>query len=455
MSLISFFSMIIMTSMTGTIAFLLWKIASVCLQKKGSIKSIKMCLTVVIIFFAVPVVFLYFACEMGLFTDSISGNLFQRTPFLQKLFVVIAVIWTAGFLWSSVRYYTMCRKLRQIIKHASRAENSIQKAAGEIEKRLKIKKIPVYIIPGQTVPAITGVWKCKILLPEKKYGKDELNIILEHELWHFKQGDLFLKKICGWIARIQWFNPLTRLLFRELDKWGDILCDMRLCHGEARWGKKIYFYTVFNNSYGQTLDSVSGMNLRKSLKEIEERAMRMSKYNPKKELKKAGLVLVAVCFAAVSAVTAMAAGNGLESVYNAVYDKTERIILEDTQPQIVSGEYEWLPDGSFLVIDSGEELNLNARGLTTYNWSIPANALKRTDSVYLSKGTSVTISIVSEPSSAQTGIGLDQPNGYFRGISGTGTYAHTFTVNQTGYHKIYARNETGSAIDAVVTVLIE
>lgn len=43
------------------------------------------------------------------------------------------------------------------------------------------------------VPFICGVIRPKIILPEEQYTKKELEIILLHELEHYKQKDIFWK----------------------------------------------------------------------------------------------------------------------------------------------------------------------------------------------------------------------------------------------------------------------
>lgn len=452
MNLISIFFMLFLTSLTGTAAYAMWRLGCIWLQKRGSIIGIKWSLVLVIAFFTVPVSFIYLAWKTGLLGNEVSGNLFMRTPFLQTAAEAASVIWLIGFVYTIIRHLMIWYALRRFLRNAYRAEADIQEMAKKVEKRLGTRCIPVYMIVGQSVPAITGYLKCRILLPEKPYTEEELEMILEHELWHYKQGDLILKGLCGWINRIQWFNPLTKRLFEAVDKWGDTVCDLQVCFGKVGRSKKAYFYMIQNNSPGKLLDTHTGMNLRKSIKEVEERALRMSKYNPAKELKRIGLFVLSMCFTFVSSVTAMAAGKGVEAVYNDVYDATQQIILEERQPEIVWGEYEWIPDDSVVILD--EEENPKARGSSTYDWTIPANTLKRTGAVYLHVGDTVTISIIPDPSNAATGIGLDQPNGYLRGVSGAGSYTHAFTVSQDGYHRIYARNETNSTIDVTVTVVI-
>ena len=67
MTLISAFMMVVLTTMTGTIVFGMWKAVSAVLEKSGKIRVIKGMLNVTICFYLVPVVFLYLAFRTGLF----------------------------------------------------------------------------------------------------------------------------------------------------------------------------------------------------------------------------------------------------------------------------------------------------------------------------------------------------------------------------------------------------
>lgn len=453
MNLISWFLMIFMTTITGSFVFLLWKGICHLEKRSGRIKVIRSCLLITIFFFIIPIAFLYVAYKVGWFADTISGTMFSMTPVIIRFSKVAAVVWLLGFFWEVIKYVRIWLALQKVFQSSSLAAVSIQNVAMEIENRLHIKRIPVYKIIGQNVPAIVGMWRCRIMLPDKKYEPDELRMILEHELWHYKQGDLLLKKLCAWIVRIEWYNPVTRKLFYEIDKWGDLACDVQVCCKGQVWSKKQYFNAVYNNSYGETIDICAGMSLRRNMKELENRVNRMKKYNPGKEFKKVVVFALIVCFTMASALTSMAAGEGIKTVYESIYDSTMVYVEEDLQVQPALEEYEWIPEDGLLIVDTGESVGApNARGNYMYSWNIPGNSLYQTASFYAETGDTVRINISPDPANAKTGIGLNQPNGYLRGVSSTGAYSHTFTINQDGYHRVYARNETSSTINAAVVV---
>ncbi|MCD2493723.1 M56 family metallopeptidase [Lacrimispora sp. NSJ-141] len=408
---------------------------------------------VVIVFF-VPIAFFYVAFRTNLLYGPMDTQFSQQTPFLRSAFRVMAVIWLLGAGWKVIKYVQCGSVIRGIIRHSMRAEKIIQSAADVVCGDMKLsKKVPVYMTVGQRTPMIVGFWHKKILLPQKQYESDELYAILEHELWHYRQGDLLLKKACSWIARIQWFNPVTRYLQKEVDKWGDIYCDKHVCfEGSTGWDIKRYFEIVARNSGKVETELMSGMRLHKTLESLKGRVNRMMKYNPKNELKKAWIMLLVMGFLLASTVTSLAAGRGIAALYDAVFKATKVIIEEDLQPQITDlEEVEWLPDENKIIIEMPD--NPMTRATSSYTWDISAGKAKLTGEFYAANGNKVVLTVSPDPANAKVGAGLSQPDGYWRGVSGTGAYSHTFTVNQNGYHRVYVENLAGKDITVGLIVV--
>ena len=86
MNLISFCFMILMTSVTGSLVFGIWKICSfwpIAGRQSGrSVWGLTGCL----IFFIFPLAYIYIVTVTGCFTDGTSSLLFLGTPFLVKCF---------------------------------------------------------------------------------------------------------------------------------------------------------------------------------------------------------------------------------------------------------------------------------------------------------------------------------------------------------------------------------
>lgn len=455
MILISAFMMVLFTTLTGTIVFSFWKVISLLLERAGKIRIVKLLLIVTICFFLIPVVFLYLACSTGLFSDTKTGDLFNSTPIMMEVIQVAAVFWLYGFFNEIKKYMQGQLKIRYVIAASCPVRLREQKLSDELKRELGIRrKITVYESLGQEIPVIIGLFHCIILIPDKSYREDELKIILQHELLHYRHGDLHLKKLCAWIVRIQWFNPITRLLFDEVDSWGDTMCDLCLCHGDRwRWGIREYFSVVIDNSRkAKHRSGYTGMGLKSSAEELSRRIERMKKYNRQKDFKKRTLVFMVACFTMISSVSSLAAGKGVEAAYDQLYDATKVQEVEETTEASEMEEYTWTPDENTVIVETEDVLDLDARVMKTYDWEIPAGETYETGLFYASIGDTVSISVNTSPKNCRVGVGLHQPSGVMRGVSGTAAYGHTFTVTQNGYHRVYAENLESSTVTVAMTV---
>ena len=78
------------------------------------------------------------------------------------------------------------------------------------------------------MPFICGVIRPKIILPEEQFTRKELEIILLHELEHYKQKDIFWKLMCNVLACVHWFNPVKKEICSQIEDWSEVSCDVRV-----------------------------------------------------------------------------------------------------------------------------------------------------------------------------------------------------------------------------------
>ncbi len=458
MILINFFVMIILTSLTGSVIFIFWTLMSIGLERCGEIKLISSLLRVVLLFHLIPVVFMWLVCATGAFSAGKAGSLLAATPLLIETSRGLAYIWLAGFLMEVVRY------IRQ--EHVRRVERRISIPAGAVSReqvrklreRLHIsQEIPVYELETCRSPFITGFFKSRIFIPKVIENEEEMEVILEHELYHHVRGDLHLKKCCAWIVRLQWFNPFVHLLVRQVDSWGDSLCDYHICYGsDGRWDMKKYFDVVikYTEKKKRFLFSYDRMHMGKSRREILKRMKRMQKLKTdtgiKKGLRRASVTVLAVCFVLASAVTSLAAGKGMEELYGCAYEASMARIREAADSDLE--EYTRERDEDMEIVETDEEVNLDSRGLNTYTWDLDAGVIYGTGLFWATKGDEIAVTVNPSPAQSYIGMGLDQPDGYLRGVSGKGPLSHTFTVTKSGLHRVYAENLEKTSISVGVVV---
>jgi hypothetical protein len=90
------------------------------------------------------------------------------------------------------------------------------------------KSIPVFISKKCQTPFASGIFFTKILGPEDFEGwpKEQLRVVLLHELAHIKRQDLFTQCISRLICSIFWFLPFLWLCYSHLRIEQEKSCDV-------------------------------------------------------------------------------------------------------------------------------------------------------------------------------------------------------------------------------------
>ena len=456
MILISLFVMILLTSLTGTVILAFWKLVSIELERRGEIGLISSLLWVVLLFHLIPVVFLCLVYWAGVFHEGEAGKLLAATPLLIKITEVLAVVWLVGFFIEVFRYMLQ-QKVRKVERMIGMpAGGSSREIVRLVRERLHItEEIPVYELADCGCPFITGFLKNRIFIPEEIDNTREMEMILEHELFHYVQRDLYRKKLCAWIVRIQWFNPFAHRLVRQVDSWGDSFCDYHMCYdADGRWDMKEYFDVVIKHTKKKEKSYFyNSMHMGRSKKEIHRRMERMKKVKTKRQFKRVSAFLLTICFLMASAITSLAAGGGMEQLYEQVYEASMvKSYGEELTEEAELEEYTRDRSDYEEIVEMEGEITLDSRGVKTYNWDIKAGVVYETELFWATKGDKIAVTVNPSPATAKTGMGLDQPNGVLRGVTSTGWYGHTFTVEYTGFHRVFVENMESQTIAVGVTV---
>ena len=165
----------------------------------------------------------------------------------------VGVCVALGFIgYQAVRYFRLKRLVWICTEDVSREtfENNpkFRKMCGK--KRVRIRKIS-----GIQTPFTLGVLRPVIFLTEQEFTQEELEFVLCHETAHIKRRDILVKWIGLLVVLLHWFNPLSYLLLREINKISEIRCDdaaLRIVGDEKR------------GAYAQLVVRVAAMSMRKT-----------------------------------------------------------------------------------------------------------------------------------------------------------------------------------------------
>lgn len=76
-----------------------------------------------------------------------------------------------------------------------------------------------------TSPMLVGFFRPKILLPRTDLQTRQLNSIFNHELMHYKRGDLGYKLLLMTVLALHWYNPFIYLMVWRAENAMELACD--------------------------------------------------------------------------------------------------------------------------------------------------------------------------------------------------------------------------------------
>ncbi len=253
---------LIMNSLSGSIAYILWKIASVLLSKHKLYTLCNKLFSLMMWFWIIPfVLIIYFIKHFQIF--AVLDLWIERVPF--KYTITILYIWTIGiclitlcilYAMYNIKYkpiYFDHKNIYKAIKIADATIMNVWLTDKSNEKyfypglnysepvQVYCTSVPVPMVKVGRVPAI--------YLPAVDYSNQDLSFVVFHELSHIMRGDLKVRSRVLLIQIIFWFNPLVYLLLNDFERWSETACDIDVCSGRfGNISKKEYLNILLQNT---------------------------------------------------------------------------------------------------------------------------------------------------------------------------------------------------------------
>lgn len=158
----------------------------------------------------------------------------------------------AGLCWGTVSLILLlvfsiryCISLKKLPRFFSKKDVRAEKILDKIQQgRGKSFTVQIFRCTTTQVPVGIGLFKKKILLPEKHLSDKELCYILCHEYTHFLHKDLFLKMMTHLYCCVFWWNPLVYLLRKDVAQILEIKCDLAVTGEYSNLQKAEYLQTI-------------------------------------------------------------------------------------------------------------------------------------------------------------------------------------------------------------------
>lgn len=137
--------------------------------------------------------------------------------------------YTGGLLWMLARLF-----------HGQRALARLLRAGAHLPSGAAL---PVMIeVDAPISPMLIGPFRPRLLLPLALRTIDPLqrDLIIAHELTHWRRGDLWWLAACALLQALCWFNPAMRLLRARLVWAQELGCDRDVLRGRPQIQRKAY-----------------------------------------------------------------------------------------------------------------------------------------------------------------------------------------------------------------------
>lgn len=291
-----------------------------------------------------------------------------------SIWSVLGIVWLVGLivfvLYQGVRHY-------RFIKMTARWAEPVPKEYYTLLDRLKQEmgissKIAMLHCPSIGSPMLTGFIHPRIYLPDADTPEDRLQMILRHELIHYKRKDLWYKSAVLAASAIHWFNPVVYLMAKAIGESCETSCDAAIVQNMTQSQKRQYTNALIDVVRDQSKWKISLSTSFYGGKKAMVRRILSILDTKKKRL--GGLLFVAVLLCVLlTGEISLAADNGPESLNDApppqpliylVEDCVNICILLDTDFPVIGIDIDWYVDGRLV----GSQGHIRGDGTTIPNW---------------------------------------------------------------------------------------
>lgn len=191
---------------------------------------------------------------------------------------IICLIWLAGFVgvlgWKILSHLRFRRRILKGARPVTQPEDA--RLWEELRQRagLARKRWPLLVSPQVSSPLSIGLFAStiQVVLPERNYTREELDLILRHELIHIGRGDSSAKFFLAFCSALCWFNPLVWAAMGRGAEELELSCDQEVLDwaGEEKGEEyaRLLLRTAGEQAGFTTCLSASASSLRYRLRQV-------------------------------------------------------------------------------------------------------------------------------------------------------------------------------------------
>lgn len=442
-------------------------------NKNISNRFIYLLLKLVLLYLLVPIIFLVYTFrqlnsvqELAVYGEDFNSAIilknlsidiiFKRNKTIQTFYFILLILWLIGFIYMfGYKVLTTYYRLNQLQEISIKYNNnSTEILISDILNKPHIaRSIEIYKTHGIGSPFIVGIKKVKIFLPDMLLSPREIELIMRHEMIHYKKGDVLFKNLMLLLQAIYWFNPFVYLFKNYFIEMCELACDEEVLYKEPKdvryeYGRLIIgmlekqsksYHLVFFSDYNDK-------RIRRRIKDIM--------LQNKKHSHVLAIFLSAICIFAFP-ITSFGVTMGAVSLENQI---SRNIMNHSTVYEVYNDTYDedestYYIDKTTLLYKSGPGM---ARGSNLVDCTLNGNESYLIDDLYLSQGSTVQFILASSDNSHKFKAGILDSKGTFRAVnSSKGMISYTFKITSAGDYSLLIEGITNAEIHISGSIVVK
>lgn len=153
-------------------------------------------------------------------------------------------LWIGVAVILLIRYFYKRVKVRRILEQYVIKDTDTKEYYESFLNDTKIRSIKIAVIPGEKQAAIFGVIRPIMILPDVVLEEKTVAYMIQHEMKHYANYDLWLKFLVDLLVVIHWWNPIVYMMRKELSLAFELSNDYMVTKDMSKLGKIEYAETL-------------------------------------------------------------------------------------------------------------------------------------------------------------------------------------------------------------------
>lgn len=140
-----------------------------------------------------------------------------------SVWMIFVFIWGAGTAFCLVKKLSLYKGISQCIRLSKKEKVNrfLERKGLEKLESPEGERVQIIHMQGLHTPCIVGFRSACILFPDKVYSAEEVSLIIQHEMMHYKRKDILWKSVIDILCSFFWWNPvfcyLKKTVFRIVE----------------------------------------------------------------------------------------------------------------------------------------------------------------------------------------------------------------------------------------------